>query len=459
MAGVGFALRRLSRQDTLTAGLRAYAHAAAVSSGPWLFTILSLGGVEMFGRAVLGEAEVQRFSVVVIYAFAFSLVISGPVSLVVMRRLADQIHAKDVSEAPGMFLGALALVFALQAAVGVPFYGFLTDMEPAERIAALACFLVAGGIWLAAVFLSALKSFGTVSAAFAAGTALAFGGAVLLAPDFGTAGMLAGFTAGLAAILFGLAARIFAEYPYPVARPFAFLGDFRRYWEFAAVGLLYNAAIWVDKWIMWFAPGRVVIAGAMPAHPAYDGAMFLAYLTIVPAMAMFLVTVETRFFEHYLRFYRDIENHATAAEIWNGHAVILRAIGEGLRNLAVLQAAVCYLAVLVAPGLIGMARGGLEMVPIFRFGAFGALFHVLLAAAIVVIAYFDLRRLLLSVAAVFLLLNTGLTLGTLWLGLGYHGYGYLMATLLTLAYAYSAAASRIMRLPYMTFIANNRGLR
>ena len=48
MAGVGFALRRLARQDTLTSGLRAYAHAAAVSSGPWLFTILSLGGVEMF---------------------------------------------------------------------------------------------------------------------------------------------------------------------------------------------------------------------------------------------------------------------------------------------------------------------------------------------------------------------------------------------------------------------------
>lgn len=459
MAGIGFVLRRLARQDTLGAGLRAYAHAAAVSSGPWLFTVLALGGVELFGRAVLERGDLQRFSVVVIYNFAFSLVASGPVVLVVTRRLADQIYAKDVAGAPGMFLGALALIFAAEAALGVPFYGFLVDMPPAERILALIGFLVVGGIWLASAFMSALKGFGTISMAFAVGTAVAFVGAVLLAPGFGVAGMLAGFTAGLAVIFFGLAARVFAEYPYPVERPFAFLGDFRRYWEFALVGLLYNAAIWADKWIMWLAPGKLVIAGAMPAHPAYDGAMFLAYLTIVPAMTVFLVVIETRFFEHYLRFYRDVENHATAAEIWSNHQVILRALGEGLRNLAVLQAAVCYLAILVAPGLIGMAQGGLEMVPIFRFGVLGAMFHVLLLSTMVVISYFDLRRVLLSVTAVFFALNAGLTLATLWLGLGYHGYGYFLASLLSLLYAYSAAASRILRLPYMTFVGNNPGLR
>ena len=66
--------------------------------------------------------------------------------------------------------------------------------------------------------------------------------------------------------------------------------------------------------------------------------------------------------------------------------------------------------------------------------------------------------LLLSVTAVFFFLNLTLTLGTLWLGLEYRGYGYLLATLISLVFGYSAAASRILRLPYMTFIANNRGL-
>jgi uncharacterized membrane protein len=459
MAGIGFALRKLAKQDTLFSGLRAYSHAAVVSCGPWLFVVMSLGGIQLLGRAILPPQDLQRFSAVVTYNFSFSLVASGSIVLVVTRRLADQIFAKDVAGVPSLFLSALALLFCIQAAFGIPFYGFVVDMPPAERILALICLQVAGAIWVASPFMSALQSFGSISAAFAGGTVLAFLCAVLLARVFGAAGMLAGFTIGLASIFFGLAARIFAEYPAPARLRPIFLLDFRRYWQFALVGLLYNAAIWVDKWIMWFAPGRVVIAGGIATNPAYDGAMFLAYLTIVPATTLFLVAVETRFFEHYLRFYQDIENNATANEIERNHLTIQRVLGEGMRNIAVLQAAVCYLAVLAAPGLIGMARGGLDMVPIFRFGVLGAFFHVLLLCATVILSYFDLRSELVRVTAVFFILNAGLAWGALWLGLGYQGYGYTGATLLSLIYAYFLVSSRIAQLPYLTFIGNNRELR
>jgi uncharacterized membrane protein len=130
-----------------------------------------------------------------------------------------------------------------------------------------------------------------------------------------------------------------------------------------------------------------------------------------------------------------------------------------LRNIAVLQAAVCYLAILAAPGMIGMAQGDLSMVPIFRFGALGALFHVLLLCVMVMLSYFDLRRELVRVTIVFFVLNAGLTCGTLWFGLGYQGYGYAGATLVSLIYGYSVLSSRVARLPYMTFIGNNPALR
>ena len=459
MAGIGFVLRRLAREDALSANLRGYGHAALVSSGPWLFTILALAGIGLLGRESAGAEQVARFSIVTIYNFAFSLVISGPIVLVVTRCLADSIYRKDVTEAPGMLVGALALLFAVMALFGVPFYGFVVELTTAERLIGLIGFFATGAIWLAATFMSALKSYGTISAAFGIGMVLASALSALLGPAYGAVGMLAGFTTGLVAIFLVLVARIFAEYPYEVIRPFAFVPQFKRYWELALIGLLYNAAIWVDKWIMWFAPGRIVIAGTMPAHPAYDGAMFLAYLWIVPSMVLFLVAVETRFFENYLRFYRDIENHATAEEIAQNHGRIIRALVEGFRNIAVLQTVICYLAILIAPGLISRAQGGIEMVPIFRFGVLGALFHALLMLVLVILAYFDLRRVLLVVSLVFFVLNGGLTAGTLWLGLEYYGYGYFLATLLTLLFGYSCLATRVARLPYMTFVANNPGLR
>jgi uncharacterized membrane protein len=183
MAGIGFVLRRLATEDTLTASLKAYAHGAAVAAGPWIFTIVALGGVELFGRGMLPTMELQRFSVVVIYNFAFSLVISGPIVLVVTRRLSDKIHAKDVSEAPGMFLGALGVVLLAQLAVGVPFYGWAVEMPITERILALVGLLVIGGIWLAAAFITALKSFSAITTAFAAGMVIAFLGRCFLCRD------------------------------------------------------------------------------------------------------------------------------------------------------------------------------------------------------------------------------------------------------------------------------------
>ncbi len=459
MAGIGFALRRLAGQDSLSAGLRSQLHAITVTSGPWLLTVLALGVVEVFAREPLGQEAYRVFSSVIVYNFAFSLVIAAPIAMVVTRRLADMLFARDVSEATGMLMGSLATVFAIQVAIGVPFYGYLVDLEPVERLLALACFLLVGGIWLASAFLSALKSYGSITAAFAFGMAVSATLSVWLAREHGSVGLLAGFTAGMAVLLFSLIARVLAEYPAPALRPFAFLPAMSGYWELAVAGLLLALGLWVDKWIMWFAPGQLVVAGMMPTHPTYDSGMFLACLTMAPGAAMFLVMVETRFFEAYLRYHRAIATHATAEEITRHHAAILQVLGSGFRKVAVVQAAVCYLAILAAPGLIGMARGGAELVPTFRYGALGALCHGLLISVVAVLAYFDLRRDLVHVAAIFLILNGGLTWAALGLGVGYAGYGYFLAALLSLAFACVIAVRRLLHLPYVTFIANNRGLR
>ena len=64
MAGIGFVLRRLARDEALSTNLRGYAHAALVSAGPWLFTVLALVGVELFARGLVPREQLQRFSVV-----------------------------------------------------------------------------------------------------------------------------------------------------------------------------------------------------------------------------------------------------------------------------------------------------------------------------------------------------------------------------------------------------------
>jgi uncharacterized membrane protein len=323
----------------------------------------------------------------------------------------------------------------------------------------MAALLLTGGIWLMAACMSALRSYITIAVAFAAGMGLALVSASLLADSLGATGMLLGLTAGLALIFLVLAARVFAEFAHPLDKPLAFLSALRRYRVLALVGLVYNAGIWVDKWIMWAAPGSEHLAPGLISHPAYESAMFLAYLTIVPAMALFVVEVETHFYEAYLRFYRDIDRHATLDEIRSNHREIMSILGRGVRSIALVQGVCCLLAILGAPVLIRLASGGLEMIPIFRFGVLGAFFHVLLILMLAVLAYFDLRRALLWVVSVFLVLNAGLTLASLRLSVEYQGYGYFLASLLTAAFALYLVVVNIVRLPFLTFVANNSALR
>jgi polysaccharide biosynthesis protein PelG len=458
MAGIGFALRRLVERDDLTAGLQGYGHAAVVAAGPWLFTVLALAAFGFAAGDVLEHQELSRVTAVMIYNFSFSLVFSGPIVMVLTRHLADCLYARRVEEVPGALIGALVLLWGVQAPVGTTFVIFVLDLSAAERLLALIGFLVTGGIWLACVFLTALKNFRSISFAFALGMLVAFAAATYLSRIYGETGALAGLTLGLAVILYVLFGCILAEYPYGIRNPFGLVHAFRKYWDLACIGLFYNAAIWVDKWVMWLSSDGQTVARGLITNPSYDSSMFLAYLTIVPALILFLVSIETRFFEQYVAFYRDIQNHATLQKIRQNHNLILGTLGEGTRNIAIFQGIICYLALLVAPGLIGLAKGGIELVSMFRFGVLGAFFHTLLLFTMIVIAYFDLRRILLCITFLFFTSNAILTIAFIPLGVAWTGYGYFLASLFSFAVACLAGIWCIKRLPYMTFIANNPGL-
>lgn len=459
MAGIGFALRRLARRDDILGVLQGHAHSAFITSGPWMFTILALAGVNLAGGELLTREELNVFRVVVIYNFCFSVVLTGPMLLVATRYLADCIYMKDVEGAPGMLLATLGSAWAASLLIAGPFYVFLGGMPPGMTVAAVCNFLIVAGIWVVSIFLSALKDYTAVTVGFGAGMAVGLACAVFLGAFAGPLGMIVGFTAGLAVILFVLTARVFAEYPYGVVRIFAFAGYFRKYWDLALIGLVANLAVWIDKWIMWFAPERETVTGSMVIYAAYDSAMFVAYLTVMPALTIFTVNVETRFFEHYQNFYRDIQNHAPWLQIDRNHRQIMTALIESSRNLLILQGAICAVAVFLAPGLISFIGLNYKQIGMFRFGVLGAFFQVMFMFCTVILSYFDLRRRNLFAQAFYLTANVVATWWFSDMGFAWYGYGYFLASLLAFAVALLMVIEAVRRLPYLAFVANNPSVR
>jgi polysaccharide biosynthesis protein PelG len=455
MAGIGFELRKLVQRDDLLGVAAGYSYAALATSGPWLLTILALAAILTVGAPFATPSDIASFRLIVVYNFSFSLVLTAPVAIILTRYLADSIYARDVRQAPAALLGGLLLSYLAAAPVAAALYFWHAQTAPLMRLAAFLNLLGIAGIWTAGVFLTALKEYRALMLSFASGLIAGIVLAAILGERWGAFGMLLGFDAGLAITLFTLIARIFAEYPTRSSHLFVFLPYFRKYWDLALTALAYNLAIWADKWLMWLAPERQRLAIGFVNFPDYESAMFLAYLSIVPSMAAFTLIIETRFFENYARFYDDIQRHVSYGKIHANQQAVIEAVMDGARNFVVLQGSICFVGVLLAPQILDALGVSFLQLSIFRIGLLGAFFHSGFLFLMIVLTYFDVRRITLAIALVFLVANCFLTIATLKLGFPYYGYGYFLSSLAAFAAAFLATAWILDRLPYQAFIRNN----
>lgn len=459
MAGIGFVLRKLTDRGDILGLLQAYTHSAVSSAGGWLFTILTLSVITFFGPTFASYADLSEFRLIVVYNFGASLVLTGPIALVVTRHLSDRIFARQVDGIPGLLVGALAMATALAVPTAAPFYFWYVELPTTARVAAFVGYLLVSWIWVVSVFLSTLKSYSAISGTFAIGMGIALLSAWRIGPNAGVHGMLAGFNVGLAVIVFVLVGRVFVEFPYGVRSPFAFVREFRGNWELALGGFVYYAGVWVDKWIMWFGPEREMLPSGLISYPDYDSAAFLASVTIVPSMAVFVVSIETEFFEAYHRFYRDIAGHATYRRIRLNQGALVQAVFDGARQLVLLQAGLMVALVVLAPSLFDTFGIPFGQLGIFRIATLGAFFQLLFLLLTIVLSYLDLNRLGLYLHCGYFVSNAGLTWLTMRLGFPYYGYGYCAASILAFGAASLVTLRCLDQLPYHAFITGNASVR
>jgi len=455
MAGIGFVLKKLVEKDNLSGLARAYGHAMLATSGPWLFTVLALGSLYYFTAQNVLSKNVDTFRLVILYNFCFSLVFSAPMATLATRYLADCIYKQDIRQAPGMMLGAVGMQLTLLAPLSLLFYFGYARFSFETALAAAINFLFISTIWVVSVFISALKNYNAISLSFLGGMLLAVIFTSEWAEGRGAAGLLAGFTVGLGAILGSLLALIFAEYPKTLRSLFGVLPYFKRHWEVGLSGLFFSMAIWADKWVMWSAPEAQLSASGLATYPCYDSAMFLAYMTVIPAMAMFMLSQETAFFEKYVKFYRNIKEHANFHKILSNQQEIRQSLLYHGRNLVFLQLAACFAAMLFAPALFRSLTMGCVQISIFRFGVLGAAFQVLTLFMTIILAYFEERRGALMVNSTFLITNILFTWVSLQMGFSYYGYGYFLAALTSFLLAGFRLEKLLRQLPYHAFVTAN----
>lgn len=454
MAGIGFELRKLLKEDSLLGLLQAYAYAGIISSGPWVLSILGILIIGTMSVAVVVPGFlITQFQVSVTYIIATSLVLTGLLQLTFTRFTADRLFDKDESVILPNFYGVLFVVTAITGVLGlVAALLLFPDESLIYRLLMVAGFVTVSNIWMATIFLSGMKQFKLILVNFTVGYSATVALALLLR-DFGLEGLLSGFVMGQFILLTGMITLIMRHFSSSLLISFDFLKKANIYPALVAVGLFYNLGIWIDKFMFWFYPTTSqAVIGPLRASVIYDIPIFLAYLSIIPGMAVFLVKIETDFVEYYDHFYNAVRKGGSLELIEEMRNEMIFSVRHGIWQIIKIQTITLLIIMVTASALLDFLQISQLYLPLLFIDLIAASLQIVFLGLINIFFYLDKRRVVLILTAGFALLNGVFTAITLHIGPMAYGYGFALAILIAVIAAMKWLDRQFESLEYETFM-------
>lgn len=454
MAGIGFELRKLLARESYSNLLQAYTYAGIISAGPW---ILSIIGILLIGIFSIGVVEphslIVEFQMSVTYVMAGSLILTGIVQLSFTRFVADRLFEKKDDWVLPNFNGLVLTTAAISGIVGLTIVILLFAEESVlYRLLLLAAFVIMCVTWIATVFLSGMKRYKAIVGLFFVGYVMVIGTALLLRP-FGLEGLMAGFVGGHFLLLTGMMTLIYRNFRsnrgigFDLFRPGAMFGSL------ALTGLFYNAAIWADKFIFWFTPETSQhVIGPLRASVIYDLPIFLAYLAIIPGMAVFLVRIETDFVEYYNKFYDSVRDGAPLSTIEHTRNNLAHTARQALFDIAKVQAVTVLFILALGEQLLQWLGISPLYLPLLSVDVVATSLQVVLLGILNILFYLDKRRMVVMLTALFLVSNILFTWISIQLSVAFFGYGFALSLLLAVLVGLWWLQQRLEALEYETFM-------
>ncbi len=453
MAGVGFKLRKLLKRGDYLGLVQAYSVAGILGAGPWLLSTFGLLGVGILSMKVLDTREfVVRFLVSITYLMAGSMILTGLLQLMFTRFLSDRVYDGDTERILPNFFGALLVTTLLAGLLG---FFFITKFENETflyKLLMLGSFVTLSDIWMTVVFVSGMRNYRWVLWAFFIGylTTILVSCALTY---YGLEGLLTGFLLGHTILFFMLLILIIKNNPGEGLISFDFLKRRQCFYSLAVIGLLYNLGMWIDRFIFWMHPqtGETVV-GPLRFSIIYDYPLFLASLSVIPGLAVFLLKVETDFAEKCADFYRAILDGKTLEDIQNHKRDMVAAARESLFEIVKVQGLVAACLIFIGPSVLRFMNVSPYSIYLFKVACVGFALFMLVLSLLNVLFYLDKRIVSMLLAFFYFITNATFSYITQLMGPSFYGYGFALAAGLTVLLGFWILSRKFARLEYETFM-------
>jgi uncharacterized membrane protein len=457
MAGVGFELRRLFGNKGFFTNLRAYFVSTVITVGPTVLCILLMTSGERLLR-YYGESYINRelFLGTLTYAFDFSLIITGGYSMLTSRYIADCLFEKKFNNIMPSLFGICVVSLGTAFLTGILFFQ-RSPIALHVKILSYTLYAELAIIWIQTVYLSCIKNYIKIVRTFI------IGGLVIVVSVFLL--IYSGIVPLLESVIFSIILgffimlisffiilyKTFGVGEFSIKNCFEFLKSVDKYWELIFIGTLFFLGLFGHNFVFWLSEEGVVIKNTYRLYPTYDVAAFYALLTILPAMVIFIVKVETAFYEKYKLYYNLVLGEGSIKDISVARTDMNSTLSSELRYIIEVQFFISFMAVIIGMRILPFRGLSSKNVDIFSILALGSLSYVTLYLVTLILLYYDDRKGALYVSIFFCISSIGFSFLTLYIGDTFYGDGFFLSTLLSMMFALLRLRNYLININYYTF--------
>ena len=338
MAGIGFELKKIYGRKTLASNLWGTLYATMLTIGPTVLSaLLMLVLNTLLSRTGLTVLEGRFFISSTTYAFLISLLVTSFFSTPVSRYIADCIYLGKESDIFPSAFGVLAFTTPISGIImALLCAGVYLQAREQVPISLLVAYYFLGvlvtGAYTLMNYASALKHYKMLTFSFVLGLLLSVGAYLFCSRRLGLDGVIAAYIALASCffvVIFALVLQCTRAFGKPRGRHFAFLPYFRQYPTLAVGNLAYMLGLYGPTIIYWFFSVAGEQVSIFRTAPSFDMALFLAFVVNIPALVIFVVKVETTFYEKFV-VYVSALNNGTLHMLQKERSVMSRALMQEL---------------------------------------------------------------------------------------------------------------------------------
>ncbi|MEN8908130.1 MAG: exopolysaccharide Pel transporter PelG, partial [Clostridiales bacterium] len=312
LAGIGFELRKLIKKDDKLSYIKTYLFSSIVTIGP---TVLCIMLITFFQILMLQQnvkiATREFYMAATMYCFIFSIIIVGVFNMPLSRYVSDLIFEKKREKIlPSMF-GTIIACIVLGGVICVSFL-WGVNCTFLEKLLIYLLFVVLIIIWVEMIFISAIDDYKSVIRGFSIGVSIGVITALILTiMNVFKISYVLFFSNVLTFTIIAISFMITLlkilnfsiKYNY-----FEFIKSIDKHKKLIITSFLLTLSVYTHNFVFWFSEVGITVKQVLHFAPNYDIATFFAFLSVMPSLVIFVVSMETSFYTGFKRYLSKIEN-------------------------------------------------------------------------------------------------------------------------------------------------------